>query len=527
MTNREIIETVRAFEMTHPVESYRFFDWNVWPLIREETLIVAMMPPRVAAPTGSWGAVVRDFLHGHRHLRPLTRMLGSLRARQSRREMERTWAREWDSLLALDPSHNDDPVAPGREVVLFTLSGRRVQTREGLYEIYADPLVEYLDRKGVSSLLWERGVPRHPRRYRSAWVSRLLEREALLIPDPPPLKEPPWFQELAAFSAAVSGRYRNWHEVQADIIYLQKLSLVFEKWLRATGAKLLVSVCWYGLDVMAATLAARRVGVVTVDLQHGVQGRDHHGYSGWAKVPPVPYEVVPDLFWCWGEEQKRTLLAENEAFAAQCDVAVCGNLWLNKWHTDGDLGGEEGGELARSTAGFEKTILVTLQTPGEFTDFIVEAVRESPPGWFWLLRFHPATPEAERAHFEEKLQSVRRANFETEQASRMAMYALMQLSDVQVTGYSTSAQEALFFGIPTVTVTANGASALKGLVDAGIVLHVETLQELFEALKRCETISSKQCQDSVQNYFAPPQVAGQGIDQLLSRAGICCRGAGG
>jgi hypothetical protein len=529
MTNLEIIEAVRRFEESHPVEDYRFFDWNVWPLIREETAIFAMMPPAAQQEgASSWRARLRDQLETRRGLRPLARCLGGLRSAQEKWQTERTWAGDRQRLSQLDPQGNDSHLSPDRDVVILTISGRRLPSEHGLYEIYADPLVECLERQGVSSLVWERGEPRFPRCRPSAWISGLLEREARLVSGVPALEEPIWWGDFAAFSDAIGGRYRNWHQVQADIVYLQKLSLVFEQWLRRTGAKLLVSVCWYGLDVMAATLAARRLGILTADLQHGLHGAEHHGYASWAKVPSVPYQIVPDVFWCWGIQQARRLMEQSPAFAGQCRAIPAGNLWLNKWRYDERSGFDLGREqIARQSAGYQKTILVTLQNPGEFTELMLQAISQSPAQWFWLLRFHPATSAAERSYFEAKLRSLECPNCEYELSGSMAPYALMQLCDLQVTGYSTCAQEALFFGLPTITVTRDGASALAEFIRAGSMLAAQDVAEIFRAVEQCKGISARQCRDSVQDYFASRQVSEKGLQQLLALAGIGVQGGRG
>jgi hypothetical protein len=527
VTNKQLIEILKNYERSHPVEEYRFFDWNVWPLLREDTTMVSATYffGQEASGCLPWKKRIRKLLQRNPLLISADRCFSYVRSLQKKRRIERTWDQDWEVLSALDPEHNDNHIAPGRDVVILTLSERRLRTDHGLYEVYADPLVELFNKWGVSNLVWERGEERGPRCLPSAWTSRLLEKEQMCVPALPPLAEPSWFRDFVSFSAPLLGREQSWAEVQARIIDVQRLSMVFEQWLRQTKAKLLISVCWYGSDAIAATLAARRLGIVSVDLQHGFQGAEHDAYSGWVKIPSTGYEIVPDAFWCWGKNQASQLMENNPAFAKQCKALVCGNLWLNKWrYSDCSYFGKDCERIVKLAATHKKTILVTLQHGGEFTELIIDAVTQSPDEWLWLLRFHPATPQAERSHFESRLGAMSRTNFEHELSSRMALYALMQQSNVHVTGHSTCAQEALCFGVPTVTITGNGASAYKEFIDGGTMRYAGSAPDLLQAISGCETIDAEKCRNAGQDYFASQNVAEEGILQLLSMAGIGIKG---
>lgn len=512
------------YERNHPVEKYRFYDWNVWPLIREETTLSAMtaQPFPHIGKRKNHTKVFKEFLKQFLFLKFIISTCIEVAVYAQNSWRTRSWHKDWTRILKCDPRNNDNHLASDRDVLILTLSDRRLQSTQGFYEIFADPLVETFHKMGVSTIVWERGEERYPRSRPSAWISRLIDREMRREPDLPRLKEPLWFEDFAPFTASVLGREKSWFEIESSIRYVQKLSIIFEKWLKQTGVKLLISVCWYGSDVMAATLAAKRLGIVSVDLQHGMQGEGHDAYYGWEKTPASGYELVPDVFLCWGHNQVKNLLEYNKAFRQHSEPIIGGNLWLNKWRYSDcslfDFGRLE--QLAKQTAAYTKTILVSLQSGKEHFEFIINVLQHSPDKYFWLLRLHPATSLQERLCIESELTSLSKTNFEYKLSSQLALYALFKLSDSHITGHSTTAHEALAFGIPTITFTTNGANAYREFIASGTIFYAENANQLYQVIESCQKVAGFQCKNSVKNYFAPQNISEDGIHHLLSIAGI-------
>lgn len=524
LTNKQIIELATHYENTHAVEDYRFYDWNVWPLIREETTLSAMSPSFSQGGTCKrYFNVLKSCLKQLPFLKSIVSVLIGVVTFPRKLRMTRSWQKDWQAVLECDPSHNDNYLASDRDVLVFTFSERRMQSDQGLYEIYSDPLVESLNKMGVTTLVWERGDERYPRYSPSAWVSQLLSREMEKLPDLPLLIEPLWFRDFASFTTSVLGRKKSWAEIESSIQYVQKLSIVFETWLKQTEVKLLISVGWYLPDVMALALAAKRLGILVVDLQHGIQGYGHDAYYGWEKTPDLGYELVPDIFLCWGTRQAEQVMEYNPAFAKHCKAITGGNLWLNKWrYSDCSLFNVSSELLAKQSAVYNKVILVSLHPGKELYEFVINALTLSPDEYYWLLRFHPGTSPHERFMIEGMLASLSCTNYEFELSSQIPLYALLQQSNLHITGHSTTALEALCFGLPTITVTKNGVSAYAEFIEAGTIFNVASVAELFQTITACETVTAQKCQESVQEYFAPQNIAEDGIHQILSAAGVNC-----
>ncbi len=341
------------------------------------------------------------------------------------------------------------------------------------------------------------------------------------MPQPAALPRPFWFVDFEIFASSLLGRTVSWAEIETRIQLVQQYSLIFEKWMATAGTKLLISVCWYDPEVLPATLAARRLGVVSADLQHGVQGNTHFAYSGWVKAPHGGYEVMPDVFLSWGNESAVRTLADNPAISTQSTTLVAGNLWFNKWRDDHVASCDDGlGCLKSKFKPFSKVILVTLLHGFKYDELFFDTIRHAPEDWYWLVRVHPGTPPGELASIKGKLGVIPEARFDLALSSQLPLYALLRLAHVHLTALSSTALEALGFGIPTITMCAAGGDRFAAFLDVGVMHWASSAEDLLHKIRLCETIPAAQCRQAAEEIFASSDVASNGLNQLLLMAGI-------
>ena len=163
MTRQEVQLKVIEYEDSFPVENYRMYDWNVWPLLRSTTAYNALMP--ASKKTGARSIFTRITRHQ------------ALKSAPIARDIYRTTAcyllkRKLKKSLDSDSDNNSSLLSAGKDIVLLTLSGRRQKHQDCLYEIYTDPLVEHFRKKDVNTVVWEKGEELTPRCNSSAWISR-------------------------------------------------------------------------------------------------------------------------------------------------------------------------------------------------------------------------------------------------------------------------------------------------------------------------------------------------------------------
>jgi len=267
---------------------------------------------------------------------------------------------------------------------------------------------------------------------------------------------------------------------------------------------------------MGAILAASRLGVRTLDIQHGLQGACDFGYTAWTRGGVSRYAVLPDAFWVWGRENVANLCTHNApAFVEENRVGVGGNLWLNRcrYHADADLHCEID-ELKRLTSRYDRVYLVTLQPAQGVEETVWPAVRNSPPEVFWFVRLHPRMSAEEKHRIEQwALEMGERVN--VKDAARVSLYALLQVVAVHLTGYSTCALEALAFGKPTVLVHPSGLALFRRQIEQGIMVFEPEPQKVWESIRVAETIPREVCQEGGNGFFASEFESREGLRRLF------------
>ena len=110
----------------------------------------------------------------------------------------------------------------------------------------------------------------------------------------------------------------NIDNVELQSLYRQDL-ISFSQWftsakkllLKHKNLKEIYLTCWYTTETMGICAAARQLGIKTIDIQHGKQGKYQAMYSGWTTIPESGYSLMPDKFWCWGKPSCDHILASS------------------------------------------------------------------------------------------------------------------------------------------------------------------------------------------------------------------------
>ncbi len=403
------------------------------------------------------------------------------------------------------------------DAVILTSSGYRIRTDRCYYDVFSDPLRELLRRHDMNTIVWEHGGTSVPRCSSSARISPILGTLMSSTAARGPLQQPVWFGDYQELTGCLCNEPLDWPSLEQQILHLQQRSLLFEQWLRRAGARLLVNVCWYDPIAMAATLAARRCGIPAIDYQHGLQDESHIAYVGWDRAPAGGFELVPDFFWCWGENQAERLHRANPAFERHSATLAGGFQWFNLCRA-GEMPflSKEFKEARRHFANDSRIILVTLQKNTDFHAPIIAAMAFSPPEWRWLVRFHRGSDEAEKAALRILYRKEGGGRAEFGLANECALYTLLRFADVHVTGHSTCCLEALGFGVPTVTVSKEGRRAFRSLIEQGVVFHAENEGALLAGINALAAVAAQRCRDTVETTFAPASAGDAALRTLLA-----------
>lgn len=231
------------------------------------------------------------------------------------------------------------------------------------------------------------------------------------------------------------------------------------------------------LEGLALCLASRRIGIPSVDIQHGVQGALHHAYAAWLNLPASGYELLPLCFWCWCADDAEAIArwahgSPHTAFAG-------GNL-LTELCLAGRLAAPA---VSRDQARGALRVLVSLQ-PGHARHALagqvpacISALGERA---CWRLRGHPAMRE-EMAGIHTEMSRFPGA-WTIEGPERPLAQVLLE-TDVHLTASSSVVIDAARFGIGSVSMDPLAAQLFPELARDGTLRFATSTDEAVQMLQ--------------------------------------------
>ncbi len=202
---------------------------------------------------------------------------------------------------------------------------------------------------------------------------------------------------------------------------------------------------WYFPYMMGIIAAARELGIRVVEVQHGKQGANQAMYSGW-RVPAGGYEMMPDVFWCWGKPSCDHILA-GDNLRTKHRPMIGGFPWLDYYRR----------HVARMhvapKAGVDLTVLVTTQPKRganvePIPDFLIDYIRSNPVGVKLIFRCHPNDLQGLN-YCRQRLAGLPASIYSTDSGQSNLYDSLLQATH-HVTAYSSCCYEARAFGVPTI-----------------------------------------------------------------------------
>lgn len=476
-----IVDRLRAYEEAHDVAAYLVDGVNLWPYLRTWT---------------AW--------------RKMNKVSATSARRVSRGEAAMAKLQRYSKLLLGDRAHAQK-LRANSGVVAFVTQGSRRQLIGGKYHHpIVDPLCGWCEKQGVGSVVFEGGQARMPRARGSFWSSGSFKRDRWMQRlTAKERKEPEWFQEYQEWAEAWLEREVPWSQWSDSIETLFRRAETYQKWFQAIGAQVVFVDCWYNDLSLPATLAGHRLGLRVIELQHARQSAGYFGYSGLRAGEE--FELVPRVFWVWGERDREVFLRSNHA---GFEVLVGGNGWFNQWRGDSAELGDELEKTREVIAAAPFSIVVTTQ-PTVSLDPVYEAMKDTPCEWRWLFRVHPS----QRSLIDEMQvrAKAQHPNVEIHGATQCPLLPLLNLADVHLTGDSTCALEALGMGTPTILFDELGKVNFAEFVGNGTMLLAENAEELRGCLEELSNGESSfpQLREVAERIFAPAGATRKAFDSLL------------
>jgi hypothetical protein len=268
---------------------------------------------------------------------------------------------------------------------------------------------------------------------------------------------------------------------------------------------------------LPAIWAARRLGIPTVDIQHGGQHSAHHRTTHYGHVPRNGYHYLPDYFWVWGELNRRYIDKWLPGGAVRHIPIVGGHRNVAKWYRDRDEGrlAHVDQDFLQRFSGQNGLILVTLcyAVDRVLPEVIVDAVQAS-PDLTWLIRLHPNHRNKEtRDQMVAFLNDRGCGNFYVDEPTEVQLYTVLSICHHHVTPFSTSGREATAFAVPTTICDSIGAQIFKEDIDAGLFYYEDNYDSLVQRIR-----SGLQAEDGSPSHRQQSiEVSDTAVDALLER----------
>lgn len=239
---------------------------------------------------------------------------------------------------------------------------------------------------------------------------------------------------------------------------------IFEAIFKKYQPKIAFGLYYYGDEIYGMNLAAHRLKIPTVDMQHGGVGIMHPSYTGFKRIPENGYSILPNFFWCWDAITAEAVSTKNN-FSAKHRVVNGGNPWyiyaLNK-----------GDGTAYQITETKPVILYTLQY-SVLDTYIVEAIRATKEDFVWYIRMHPRMMH-EKHLIESTIKNERLTNINIDDASRFPLPLLMVQSQLHISKFSGSINEAYELGLPNIVIGEIGYQQFKPLIETGELGYFST-----------------------------------------------------
>jgi hypothetical protein len=272
--------------------------------------------------------------------------------------------------------------------------------------------------------------------------------------------------------------------------YIRSLAEFYKKIFLKVVPSVGMVVCYYSVAVMAFILACNEFGIPSIDIQHGVQGDLHVAYGRWNAISGEGYNLLPDYFWCWSDEEAHNIYSWSGDHSKRHKPIVGGNLFLEQVQS-GEIFFEEEESFKEKIKKslFTKHILVTLQPINykETLNKLFNCIGNSPEEWMWWIRLHTgmyAIKQEIVKFLEEKASEFK--NIDINKATDLPLYLLLKYMDVHITSSSSSVIEAEAFGVQSIIIDRLGASYYKRQIECQKAIYAEDEESIVNALFKIE-----------------------------------------
>lgn len=423
MNRNELMDWINQMEKQYPVDEWKIHGMHVWPYLRVKLSFHLVRQDSQATSEDS--------------------------APRSIREKVRRYVKVIKTTVLFFFS------TPQADFAFLGAFSHRVKYRSSWFNRFFDPVVEGLAEDGYHCARLEY----NPSTQEQQELPLYQEENVLLLKDVMPAFL--LWQRLSDKLTRMSPALANYRAFLAEVDQIPELDgattflspanllrdfstiaayrTFFRTYLVRTRPRALLVLCYYSLAVRGAIAAARELGVLSIDMQHGPQTGIHPAYSRFTRVPLRGYNLLPDVFWVWDDSTEESL-KEWLDLQTHHRVRQWGHPWVQYWQ-----------RMADDAPRAQSRVLYSLQPVGELLEtYVVEAMQQSYSDFHWCLRLHPRQQYALK-ELEERIKDAGLTNKVTiDDGLSSPLPQILAHTTVHLTRFSGAALEAAMLHVPTV-----------------------------------------------------------------------------
>lgn len=275
-------------------------------------------------------------------------------------------------------------------------------------------------------------------------------------------------------------------------IYL--IERAFALFLKQVRPFMVMTISYYHDLGFAFNRACRKLGIPTVDIQHGTQGGVHDAYDHWRQIPSSGYPELPFVFWTWSKTDASVIEKWSSNTQDAHYTFVGGNPSLNCWFLDNDIVRNYDKRIESIKTKILKNqraidILVTLQPVKAFQaywDVLAEVIQHDFDNVRWWIRNHPTTTFGNKQDGIGKILAIKRTNVETVHSSNFPLGALLRNMDLHLTVRSSTSLEAKAFGIRTLFISDIAKYEHPEFIKNGDGIIIEEKESIINYIKNVD-----------------------------------------
>ncbi len=281
---------------------------------------------------------------------------------------------------------------------------QRIVYKNREYNRFIEPLMDYLEEQGEESYLLEYPVLKKNRINRPERIVDIIRMLPLYSSSSNKSKYVEELKQLLEFEDFLKSVFEktgidvgyNKTKLIKIILSIKSWEKVYTKIIKRTNPRYVISLVYYSNAIYGLNLAARKLGVTSIDLQHGGLGKSHPAYY-FSKIPVEGYNILPDIFWVWSESSYKDINTWTNQTPNK--VLLGGNPWIKFLNQEKNRNEER--------VNNKPIILFTLQPINDIIPpYLYKVIEETKEEFEWWLRFHPRMKEEEKKYVKDKFKDL-------------------------------------------------------------------------------------------------------------------------